>query len=220
MREAHPVKFPVLIALSVLLVGCTDNPLLPELNGRWAPLKGVTTRLVLASNNSSVPIPPPNLGDLCRSEYFTFQKFNASRDFAGAVFLHRNDRREPTLMIAEVKRQGDRITLIGREPFNPLGRHRPRPSRTDPAQRRTRVRRHHRPARAQRSLRPGSNRRPYSHVPRRESTPSATFTACCSISSVALREHGGMTVSHPNQPITRPPAPLDSIIRFLLWSAP
>jgi hypothetical protein len=120
MREAHPVKFPVLIALSVLLAGCTDNPLLPELNGRWAPLKGVTTRLVLASNNSSVPITPPNLSDLCRSEYVTFQKFNASRDFAGAVFLHRNDRREPTPMIAEVKRQGDRITLIGREPFNPL----------------------------------------------------------------------------------------------------
>ena len=28
-----------------------------------------------------------------------------------------------------------------------------------------------------------------------------------------------MTMSHPNQPIARPPAPLDSIIRFLLWSA-
>lgn len=114
------MKFPVLIALSVLLAGCTDNPLLPELSGRWAPLKGVTTRLVLASNNSSVPVTPPNLDDLCRSEYVTFQKFNASRDFSGAVFLHRNDRREPTLMIAEANRQGNRITLIGREPFNPL----------------------------------------------------------------------------------------------------
>ena len=120
MREAPSVKFSVLIALCVLLAGCTDNPLLPELSGRWAPLKGATARLVLASNNSSVPITPPNLADLCRSEYVTFQRFNASRDFLGAVFLHRDDRRDPALMVAQAKREGDRIILTGREPSNPL----------------------------------------------------------------------------------------------------
>src|SRR5262245_33126099 len=129
------MKCGCLIVISALLLaGCveSDNALLPELKGRWAPVRSAQVRAVLASNNSSVPAAVPSVKELCQSEYITFQKYRAGSDFLGRVVLYRKERdpteREPVLLrngdtgylVKDAKREGDRIILIGQEPNHPL----------------------------------------------------------------------------------------------------
>ena len=74
------------IALSlVLLSGCgqsDSNALFPDLKGRWASEKGARFRLATSSTNSSAPIVPPSLKELCQNEYVTFEKSQTGSDAA------------------------------------------------------------------------------------------------------------------------------------------
>ena len=117
------MKYSMLVALSaVLLAGCVPggDPLLPELKGRWAAVRGAEVRVALASHNASVPVKTPTIDELCRSEFVTFSKRPATPEpgIFGAVLLHRAGRAAPVFAVREAKREGERIVLTG----HPLAR--------------------------------------------------------------------------------------------------
>lgn len=111
------------LALSLLLLaGCMqDAPsLFPELKGRWAPEKGAKARALFQVKDTSKPLATPSLKELCEGEYVTFDKHPPGAEFAGAVALHRQGKRDVFYMVKEAKREGARIVLTGREPDRPL----------------------------------------------------------------------------------------------------
>ena len=92
-----------LVPLALLAAGCVqkEDPLLPELEGRWATEHAVKVRAA----TGDVRGPQPTLQELCRSEYVVFGK--------RAITLHSGGRASPFFIARQVKREGSRITLTG-----------------------------------------------------------------------------------------------------------
>ena len=99
----------VFVPALLLLAGCfPENPLLPELKGRWAIEHGAKIRSALL-NDSATSAAQVNTKELCRRDYVIFDK--------RAITLHSDGRAKPFFLAREVKRDGSRITLIGRVPI-------------------------------------------------------------------------------------------------------
>lgn len=111
-------RLGLVFGIALLTAGCLpqEQPLLPDLKGRWAPERGVEMRVAVASSGSSAGTsavrPTPSLREMCENEYVTFRK--------GAVVLHRGRQTETVFMVREARREGARVVLIGREPNHPL----------------------------------------------------------------------------------------------------
>jgi hypothetical protein len=95
------------VPLLLLVAGCLqkEDPLLPELKGRWATEYAVKIR---SAGSAGGPAPQPSTQELCRTEYVTFEK--------RAVTLHSGGRVSPFFVAREVKRDGPRIILTGSVP--------------------------------------------------------------------------------------------------------
>lgn len=101
------MRVGLLIPVLLLVTGCVqkEDPLLPELKGRWATEHAVKIRSIVADR----PAPQPSMQELCRSEYVTFGK--------RAITLHSGDRVNPFFVARDVKRDGSRIILTGSVPL-------------------------------------------------------------------------------------------------------
>ena len=90
----------------LLAAGCVEaqDPLLPELKGRWATEHAVKIRAVAAGDTRA----PQGLPELCRTDYVAFDK--------RAITLHRAGKANPFFIAREVKREGRRIILTGGVP--------------------------------------------------------------------------------------------------------
>lgn len=104
-------RFGLLVAMLLLLGGCFEDPLLPELKGRWSSEQLARIRSSLLTNGSA-SASEPNLKDVCRTQYVTFDK--------RAVTLHSDDRAKPFFMVREMRRDGSRLVLVGASPFMPI----------------------------------------------------------------------------------------------------
>ena len=94
------------IPVVLLAAGCVEaqDPLLPELKGRWATEHAVKIRAVAAGDTRA----PQGLPELCRTDYVAFDK--------RAITLHRAGKANPFFIAREVKREGRRIILTGGVP--------------------------------------------------------------------------------------------------------
>jgi hypothetical protein len=88
------------------LAGCSpkDDPLLPELKGRWAAEAAVKLRSGLRPADKT----PASTQELCRTDYVTFGK--------RAVTLHSGGQAKPFFVVREVRRDRSRIILVGAAP--------------------------------------------------------------------------------------------------------
>lgn len=100
----------LLIPLLLLNLGCVpgQEPLLPELKGRWSAPNAAKLRYALAAERYANPAAPTESGD-CRNEYVTFEKHGIS--------LYTNGRVNPVLMVQAVKREGARLLIDGNAPM-------------------------------------------------------------------------------------------------------
>jgi len=103
------MRIGLLIALLLLNLGCVpeQEPLAPELKGRWAVPNAAKLRYTLAAERYPNPPAPAAAGD-CRDEYVTFDK--------RGIALHLNARVNPLMMVSDVKRNGARLILSGNAP--------------------------------------------------------------------------------------------------------
>ena len=104
------MRIGLLIPLLLLNLGCVpgQEPLLPELKGRWAAPNAAKLRHALAAERHPSP-PAPAAGGDCQNEYVTFEK--------RGVALYMNAKINPVMMVSEVKRNGARLILSGSAPM-------------------------------------------------------------------------------------------------------
>jgi hypothetical protein len=100
----------LLIGPLLLLGGCipAQDPLLPELKGRWSAPNAAKLRYALAAERYANPPAPIASGD-CRNEYVTFEKHG--------VALYMNGQVNPLFIVQAVKRDGSRLILDGNTPM-------------------------------------------------------------------------------------------------------
>jgi hypothetical protein len=103
-------RIALCMSLLLLTLGCgaAEEPLLPELKGRWAAPNAAKLRYALAAERSPNLPAPAAAGD-CRDEYVTFEKHR--------VMLYANAKINPLLMVSDVKRDGNRLILTGSGPM-------------------------------------------------------------------------------------------------------
>ncbi len=105
--------FPSLLVLLLLLAGCIprDEPLVPELKGRWAAPNASKLRYALLADRAHMPIPAAAKSDTdCREQYITFDKKRG-------ITLYMDQKVNPLFVVREVKRDGARLILAGNTPF-------------------------------------------------------------------------------------------------------
>jgi hypothetical protein len=104
------MRVGLLIPLLLLNLGCLpgNEPLLPELKGRWAAPNAAKLRYAFAAERLPNPPGPIESGD-CRNEYVTFEK--------RGIALYMNAKINPVMMVSEVKRNGSRLILSGNAPM-------------------------------------------------------------------------------------------------------
>ena len=99
----------LILALPLIAAGCTaEEPLVPELKGRWAAPNAVKLRYALLVDRLDNPPPPPVVTDNCKTEYVTFGK--------QLITVYANGQVNPLFLVKEVKRDGTRLILKGRTP--------------------------------------------------------------------------------------------------------
>jgi hypothetical protein len=91
----------------LLLTGCGEEPLLPELQGRWAAPNAAKIRKAILIN-AYPNAPAADAKDPCSNDYVTFGK--------PRIMLHSNGKTTPLFVVSEARREGSRIILMGREP--------------------------------------------------------------------------------------------------------
>jgi hypothetical protein len=104
--------FPSLLILP-LLAGCmqSDEPLVPELKGRWAAPNASKLRYALLADRAQMPIPAAAKSDTdCREQYVTFDKKRG-------ITLYMDQKVNPLFVVREVKRDGARLILAGNTAF-------------------------------------------------------------------------------------------------------
>jgi hypothetical protein len=112
MRSAILASFILL----PLLTGCSlDEPLAPELKGRWATPDAAKLRIALLANHTQeeLPVPPAKVAD-CSEQYVTFGKKRG-------ISLHIDGRIFPLFVVREVKRERSRLILVGQAPLSAGG---------------------------------------------------------------------------------------------------
>ena len=100
-----------LLAVAILLGGCLqkDDPLVPELKGRWAAPNASKVRAAIMADRTSTPIPVAvNHDTNCRDQYVTFQSHGIS--------IHIDRKVYPLFAVKEIKRDGPRLILSGAAP--------------------------------------------------------------------------------------------------------
>src|SRR4051812_16277233 len=109
-------RFGLLISLFVLLGpllllgGCipAQDPLLPELKGRWSAPNAAKLRYTVAAERYANPPAQADASD-CRNEYVMFEKH--------AVTLYMNGMVNPVFMVQTIKRDGTRLIIDGSAPM-------------------------------------------------------------------------------------------------------
>jgi hypothetical protein len=102
-----------LLLFSVLLAGCgLDEPLAPELQGRWAAPNATKLRFALIADRlqDSTPIPTVEHDTGCSQQYVTFGKKRG-------ISLHIDGKISPLFLVREVKRDRSRLILVGHAPL-------------------------------------------------------------------------------------------------------
>jgi hypothetical protein len=104
------MRIGLLIALLLLNLSCVpgQEPLLPELKGRWAAPNAAKLRYALAAERYPNSPAPAASGD-CRGEYVTFERRR--------IALHMNAKVTPVMMVSDVRRDGARLILNGNAPM-------------------------------------------------------------------------------------------------------
>jgi hypothetical protein len=99
-----------------LLAGCSlDEPLAPELKGRWATPDAAKLRLALLANHTQAELPVPRARTAdCTREYVTFGKKRG-------ISLHIDGKVYPVFVVREVKRERSRLILVGQAPVTASG---------------------------------------------------------------------------------------------------
>jgi hypothetical protein len=106
--------FPSLLMLP-LLAGCiqSDEPLVPELKGRWAAPNASKLRYALLADRAQMPVPIPAVAKNdtdCREQYVIFDKKHG-------ITLYMDQKVNPLFIVREVKRDGARLILAGNTSF-------------------------------------------------------------------------------------------------------
>jgi hypothetical protein len=103
-------RLGLLTPLLLLSLGCVpgQDPLLPELKGRWSAPNAAKLRHAAAAERYANPPAQTASGD-CRNEYVTFEKFG--------VALYMNGQVNPVFMVQAVKRDGVKVILDGYAPI-------------------------------------------------------------------------------------------------------
>jgi hypothetical protein len=103
-------RLGLLIPLLLLGQGCVpgNDPLLPELKGRWSAPNAAKLRNAAAAERYANPPAQTASGD-CRNEYVTFEKYG--------VVIYMNGQVNPVFMVQSVKREGARLILDGHAPL-------------------------------------------------------------------------------------------------------
>ena len=101
------------LSLSVVLLlgGClAEEPLAPELKGRWAAPRAAHLQLALLADRTASPPPIVAASDTdCRAQYVRFEK--------RGIMLYKDQKVYPLFAVREIKREGSRFILIGGAPF-------------------------------------------------------------------------------------------------------
>jgi hypothetical protein len=96
-----------------LLTGCSlDEPLAPELQGRWAAPNATKLRYALLADRTQHPVPvstAKNPTD-CSEQYVTFGKKRG-------ISLYMDGKIHPLFIVREVKRDRSRLILTGQAPL-------------------------------------------------------------------------------------------------------
>ena len=103
-------RLGLLILLLLLGQGCvpSNDPLLPELKGRWSAPNAAKLRHAVAAERYANPPAQTASGD-CRNEYVIFEKYG--------VLVYMNGQVTPVFMVTAVKREGARLILNGHAPL-------------------------------------------------------------------------------------------------------
>ena len=101
----------LILLLPLTAAGCTsgEEPLVPELKGRWAAPNAVKLRYALLADRLANPPPPPAVTDSCKTEYVTFGQHS--------ITLYANAMVNPLFVIKDFKRDGARLILKGQAPL-------------------------------------------------------------------------------------------------------
>jgi hypothetical protein len=96
-----------------LLAGCSaDDPLIPELAGRWAAPHATKLRYALLADRMQEPPPAPSAANEadCSGQYVTFGKKHG-------ISLYMDGKINPLFIVREVKRERSRLILAGQAPL-------------------------------------------------------------------------------------------------------
>lgn len=99
-----------MVLMLPLLGGCSnDNPLVPELKGRWATPYASKICAAVMANRLQIAAQRPAKDDAdCREQYVVFDK--------QGILLHIDRKTYPLFAVKDVKRSGARLTLTGDMP--------------------------------------------------------------------------------------------------------
>jgi hypothetical protein len=99
-----------------LLTGCSlDEPLAPELKGRWAAPNATKLRYALLADRTQQPVPVPSAMTVdCSQQYVTFGKKRG-------ISLHIDGKIHPLFVVRDVKRERSRLILAGQAPLTAGG---------------------------------------------------------------------------------------------------
>jgi hypothetical protein len=98
------------LSVALLLGGClAEEPLAPELKGRWAAPQAARLQLAFLADRTGGPPPAAAVDADCRVQYVRFEK--------RGVMLYRDRKVYPLFAVREVKREGSRFTLNVSTPF-------------------------------------------------------------------------------------------------------
>ena len=95
--------FVTMLVVAPLLVACgmAEEPLVPELKGRWDTLSKIKSERPVRASSQAEPV----ASDPCRTGYMTFSKRK--------ITMHMNGISIPVFHVADVKRDGQRLTITG-----------------------------------------------------------------------------------------------------------
>jgi hypothetical protein len=99
------------LSVALLLGGClAEEPLAPELKGRWAAPQAARLQLALLADRTGglPPVAAPVDAD-CRVQYVRFEK--------RGIMLYKDRKVYPLFAVREVKREGSRLILAVSTPF-------------------------------------------------------------------------------------------------------
>jgi len=100
----------LLLSVVLLLGGClAEEPIAPELRGRWAAPQAARLQLAFLADRTGGPPPAAAVDADCRVQYVGFEK--------RGIMLYRDRKVFPLFAVREVKREGSRFILNVSTPF-------------------------------------------------------------------------------------------------------